>query len=257
MGYGNGFMALRQGLYLDVHGTAWPWQLSAGWTGVLGYLLGGGDSSVGQLALVVLLMDGLWGAWWRLFQPPLAPREPAFSWLPYATADAPWSQINRVLVPHFFSRLILVTLGVLIIARALSPAAVWASGLALVIALLGGWTARVWRSLSTFVATGYSIGLPLWAGAYLAGEWGMAVALSGALTAASWAYHCGSRWAWLWRGLAVGGWVGIVSAWVPPWLTALTAIAMLLSTVTPKEGHAATLWWGSLGSVVVYYLLRG
>ncbi len=249
-------MALQQTIHLDVHLRGWPWHLTAAWAGVLGYALSGAQEWGWRVVYLVLLVDALWGAWWRLFQPPdpegtVVPRP-----LPYAEEGAPWYRLTRWVKAHFFSGLFLVTLGVVVVTQVLSPLALWASGVALFMALLGGWTSRVWPSLTPYISHVYCLALPLWAGAYINGHWTTAGGLAFALTAAAWAHLTSGALSWMWRAAALAGWGWTLYARVSPWFVSATLIAILLATFTKDKGRASTLWWLALSSTAVYFLMH-
>ena len=119
-------------------------------TGTMNFGLG---SSLGwrELALLLLLVDPLWGAIWRLAAGrlellPLRERDvPALVWLPYMQPDSPAARLlgwddNGVL--HLVMRVVLPSaLLAVVVALTLSPAAVW---LTLIVLALGlaGWIVR-------------------------------------------------------------------------------------------------------------------
>jgi hypothetical protein len=133
-----------------------PLRPTAAWSAVAA-LLATGSTTFGlslswrELALLLLLVDPLWGAIWRLAAGrlellPLRERDiPALVWLPYLKAGSPAARLlgwddNGVL--HLVMRVALPSaLLALVVALTLSPAAVWLTGIVLALGL-AGWVVR-------------------------------------------------------------------------------------------------------------------
>lgn len=136
--------------------SQFPLRPTAAWAAVAA-LLATGSTTFGltlgwrELALLLLLVDPLWGAIWRLAAGrlemlPLRERDvPAMVWLPYLQTGSPAARLlgwddNGVL--HLLMRVALPgALLALAVALTLSPTAVWLTGIILVLGL-AGWIVR-------------------------------------------------------------------------------------------------------------------
>lgn len=136
--------------------SQFPLRPTAAWAAVAA-LLATGSTTFGltlgwrEVALLLLLVDPLWGAIWRLAAGrlellPLRERDvPSVVWLPYMQPSSPAARLlgwddNGVL--HLVMRVALPSaLLALAVALTLSPAAVWMTGIILVLGL-AGWVVR-------------------------------------------------------------------------------------------------------------------
>ncbi len=227
-----------------------PWRLTMAGAALLGYGLA--DATVHAqpwwrfLALAVLV-DTIWGAWWHLAT---ALPEPAAAsvprWLPYVQADAPWARWYRVVPRGVLSGLLLTGLIGGWLAWTLGPRGLWASLVALILSLGAAWFARVWPAGLPPLAAVYGLGLPLWAGAYIAGPWTSVGLLAAAIVVLAWSRRASPGWRILSAIGALSLWTTALLPTVFPPLLALTLVCLLFSAFSRSEARARTLWLGAL-----------
>ena len=154
-----------------------PWRPTAGWA-VLAALLAAGsltrrfDLNWQKLALLLLLVDPLWGSIWRMAAGraellPLHTQAVKYQvWLPYQRKDSPAARLLGCDNAWAFPLLFRVALPSVALAGALalvlSMPALWMTGLVIVVSVLGWISRRVLRVSPAFLHSIVTIALP-WA----------------------------------------------------------------------------------------------
>lgn len=148
-----------------------PWRLTGVWLALAGLVASAGlrvqIQSLWSIALALLLADPLWGALWaQIAEGATATRPLSRPRLPYAVADSPAGQLWRWLgqAP------VIVVAG--LVAWLLGPLAMALTGLALVLASIGGLASRAGlNSWVGWLRALTQVTLPFTLGVTLAGPW--------------------------------------------------------------------------------------
>lgn len=263
---------------------AFPWRPTSAWA-VLAAMLSTGllarpfDINWQTLALLLVLVDLLWGGIWRLAagRQALLPLHtqvtPQQVWLPYLQPRSPAHKLlgwdNTGVLPLLFRVVLPSVVLALSLASVLGVTAVWMTGSLVLVSVLG-WTSR--RSLAAqpiLLQSIATIGLPwLLASRLLSAtvEGGWSLAQTGIILL--WVLHnwgegrllCAfdDRFGWLLLAVAEAGtilllvfiqaplWLGLlVILWLPAWL--------LIYQRQPL--HRVTIWW--LGAMLISALALG
>ncbi len=155
--------------------SQYPWRPTAGWAAVAAFLSAGLlaqplDLAWSEAALLLLLVDPLWGSIWRLAGGraqllPLHEHElPRRVWLPYMEAASPAALFlgrDDKGVLHLLFRVGLPTLALAFaLAAVLGPSAVWLTAVVVGIAVLGWISRHVLDTLPALLHSVITIALP-------------------------------------------------------------------------------------------------
>lgn len=259
-----------------------PWRPTAGWAAIAGLLALGYWISLPvaawrsedwrSLALVLLLVDPLWGSIWRLAsgRDELLPlRKQVVTqqfWLPYLTADSPAAHIMgrgaaaaSTVFPLVFRVVLPTVLLACAVALVLGLTALWMTGAIVLCSLLGWMIRRLWRRPAHFLHACVTIALP----------WGLALSQLRAFHGANgiawngqwvllglWTLHnwgegrCLHRASdWWGAGLMAGAELGLIALLIvikaPVWLAivVILSIPTWLSIYQGRSLQRVTFWW--------------
>lgn len=170
--------------------------------------------------------------------------------MPYARPGAPWSLWSRVVATGTVTGFLLTAVAAGGVVHFLGPESIWPTLVAAALALAAWWTVRVLPGLMPYLEAVYALGLPLWAGASIAGAWERAAWLAAAVVLLAWA-HVGEKRVRLLLGLAgTLAWGWAVHAWAPTWFTGLILVGSLLSVFSQTAARRRTVWWALLLATV-------
>ncbi len=247
-------------LFLDIHLAAPPWRWTPAWAVILAALTVADVAVLRsvwlRLVAVALVIDAVWGAWWRMATAPVPSRtDTSRRYLPYARPDGPWARVTDFFPSGFFSGFAITLALILATARYVAPNLLWMSAVALGFTVLTWWMHHVWPSTVLVLEPAYAMGLPFLAGAYLFGRVDEHVALLVvALVAGQWALR-GTRWRRVaWTLITLAAWTAALVGHTTPAVLGGTLAVLLVALLSETGPTAATdvAWLAALGSQAVF-----
>jgi len=227
-----------------------PWRLTAAWGVLFCTVLALGLAKVRlswlTVAWVLILIDAVWGYWWRLATtiPVHTSEAPGRAWLPYARANAPWAQVGVLFPERFWSGVIFSLLVSGVLVSFLGPAAMWANAMALLAAVAVWWLARVFPAALPWVRAAYVGAAPLAAGYVVGGVSLTLILVSLGLTLGLWS-RLGQRWhRYPWAIASLATWAAGALLVVPSVIAGALAVVVILALVSARrtDVYSDVLW---------------